>query len=352
MKQLSIIIPVFNVEDYIRPCIESVLRQGLDDDCYEIIIINDGTPDKSMEVIADIIEAHHFIKVINQENQGVSIARNNGIHIAKGEYIMFVDSDDILIDNSVPYLLNQALSSKAELIISDFIKMTDEEINSITPNSIHQLDAKIQTIGGKELLGAPRYTGYSCIWRIIYRKDFLDKNNIRFIPGINFEDVPFIRQCYMKAKFCLKANWLLTIYRRGRESSITASAFNAFNKKKGFNYIVIIKYLWELSKDDCLDYRLQQKIREDAFSYFSTLLYATSSCKTISYSDKIEIIKTLKNIPDLSFKNGFKQKAVSFLYKKMPSTYMALRIFYAYYLQDIFWKIKAIIRNKLKLLNT
>lgn len=93
--KLSIIVPVFNVEDYIRLCIESILRQGLDDDSYEIIIINDGTPDNSIEIIADIIEAHQNIRVINQENQGLSTARNNGITAAKGEYILMPAPDDL-----------------------------------------------------------------------------------------------------------------------------------------------------------------------------------------------------------------------------------------------------------------
>ena len=127
--KLTIILPVFNVEDYIRPCLESILRQGLDDDCYEIIIINDGTKDKSMEVISDIIEAHHNIQIVEQENQGLSVVRNNGIAMAKGEYILMPDSDDLLIDNSLSTLLEAALSTKADLVVADFINMTDEEID-------------------------------------------------------------------------------------------------------------------------------------------------------------------------------------------------------------------------------
>ena len=75
---LSIIVPVYNVEEYIRPCMESIFQQGLDEDCFEVIIVNDGTKDHSMEVIQDIIEQHKNITVLNQENQGLSVARNNG----------------------------------------------------------------------------------------------------------------------------------------------------------------------------------------------------------------------------------------------------------------------------------
>ena len=83
---LSIIVPVYNVEKYIRPSIESIFRQGLLEACFEVIIVNDGSTDKSMEEIADIILQHSNVVVINQENQGLSVARNNGIAMAKGDY--------------------------------------------------------------------------------------------------------------------------------------------------------------------------------------------------------------------------------------------------------------------------
>ena len=91
---LSIIVPVYNVEKYIRTCIESIFRQGLDEDCFEVIIVNDGTQDKSMDVIADIIHRHSNIIVIEQESQGVSVARNRGIEMARGEFLIMPDSDD------------------------------------------------------------------------------------------------------------------------------------------------------------------------------------------------------------------------------------------------------------------
>ena len=82
---LSIIVPVYNVEKYVQPCLESILRQGLDEQRYEIIIVNDGCTDHSMDMIADLIDEHSNISIINQENQSLSVARNNGIAKAKGE---------------------------------------------------------------------------------------------------------------------------------------------------------------------------------------------------------------------------------------------------------------------------
>ena len=99
MIQLSIIIPVYNVEKYIRTCIESIFRQGLNEDDFEVIIVNDGSKDRSVEVIQDLIKLHENTIIMNQENQGSSVARNNGIAAAKGEYILMPDPDDLLIES-------------------------------------------------------------------------------------------------------------------------------------------------------------------------------------------------------------------------------------------------------------
>lgn len=342
MLKLSIIVPVYNVEQYIRPCFESIFKQGLDENDYEVIIVNDGSTDKSMEMIADIINLHNNIKVINQENQGLSIARNNGIEKASGEYIQFVDSDDLLIDNSLPYLLNQVLVSKADLVIADFIKKNDNEIIKASPSS-SQKDGKIQEKTGKDLILHPLYWGYSCVWRTLYRKDFLDKHNIRFIPHICFEDVPFTRLCFVKAQHCLRVNWLLYVYRIRQRSIISSS----FDKKKGMDYCTIIECLWSISKDENLSIHHQQKIRNDVFSYYSMFTYLLSSCNTIPYSEKMELINHLKKlVPDLCFNNGLKQRIVNFLYQKMPSFYITLRVLYANYLQEGIWFIKDSINNK------
>ena len=125
---LSIIVPVYNVEKYIRPCMESIFRQDLDENTFEVIIVNDGTEDRSMEVIQDIIEQHKNITVLNQENQGLSVARNNGIAKAKGEYVLMPDSDDLLIENSLKPLLEKAIETRVDLVVADFIALKNPGI--------------------------------------------------------------------------------------------------------------------------------------------------------------------------------------------------------------------------------
>ena len=246
--KLTIIVPVFNVEDYIRPCLESILRQGLDDDCYEIIIINDGTKDRSMEVISDIIEAHHNIQIVEQENQGLSVVRNNGIAMAKGEYILMPDSDDLLIDNSLSTLLEAALSTKADLVVADFIKMTDKEIDFSMAHPLQQrTEFEYKEKTGEQLF-LEDLNPYQCyVWRTLFRRDFIIENNLAFVPGIYIQDVPFTHECYLKAKKCIRTSWLLNIYRRGHES-----ATFSFNLKKVKDFCTAIAKTWELLRIDGL----------------------------------------------------------------------------------------------------
>lgn len=342
MTELSIIVPVYNVERHVRPCIKSIFKQGLDEKRYEIIIINDGTPDRSMNMIADIISQHTNITVINQENQGISMARNNGMAKATGEFILFLDSDDVFIDNSIPCLLDKAMTTKADLIVADFIKMNDDLINLFPNKHIKQRDGRTKAKDGKRLFLQDLNPHYCCVWRTMYRREFLNKNNIRFIPNIYFEDVLFTHQCYLWADLCLRVDWLLIIYRRGHES-ITSS----FNLKKAKDYCIVIEKLWAIVHEQGINEQLKQKMRDHVFAYFSLLFYALTSCKAISRSEKMSILYYLKeSVPNLEFRNGVKQKIVNFFYQRMPSVYMTLRIFYANYLQNLFWTIGDTIRNK------
>ena len=342
MKQLSIIIPVYNVEKYIHMCLESIFRQSIDDDTFEVILVNDGTPDRSMEVIADIVETHQNIHIINQENQGLSVARNNGMQIASGKYILFIDSDDLLIDNSVPYLLEKAVSSKVDLVVADFIKMYDEEIAHLENKNFIRRNGRTIEKTGIELFLQDLNPHYCHVWRTMYRRNFLNNNNLRFIPHICFEDIPFTQQCYLKANLSLRVNWDFIIYRKGH-TSITSS----FNLKKAKDFCTAISETWKMSNKDNLDYHIKTKLRNNAFVHFSLLLYSLTSCDSIPRTEKMSILYYLKKTtPDLTFKNGIKQRIVDLFYQRMPSTYMILRIIYANYFQYLFWAIGDFIRGK------
>jgi glycosyltransferase involved in cell wall biosynthesis len=322
---LSIIVPVYNVEKYIRACMESIFKQGLDNDRFEIIIVNDGTKDRSMEVIADIIEKHQNITVINQKNQGLSVARNNGIAVAKGEYIFMPDPDDMLIDNSLSVLLDLAINNQADLVVADFLEMHDEEINLfINRKDLTEEPITVKVKTGEELF-LQDLNPYQCyVWRTLFRRVFLNEKKLSFEPGIFYQDVLFTHECYLKANKCLRVSKLLNIYRLQRNGAATAS----FSKKKAKDYCIVISKTWKLTYIQGISHAALNKIKDDMYITFSLLIYSIlHSIK--SPSDQLEIIRFLNRmVPDIWFTNGIKQRFESFLLKKCPSLYLNIRRFH------------------------
>ena len=319
---LSIIIPVYNVEKYIRTCLESVYKQGINDEYFEVIIINDGTKDGSIQIIEDLISQHNNIIVYNQENQGISSTRNKGIELARGKYIFMLDSDDLLVEHSLSIIMDKALSSEYDLIVADYKEMNDEEIYKYVFQNPRPAKYFEKT---KEQLLLEDLNPRKCyLWRILYRRDFLIKEEISFIPGIIFEDIPFVHLCFLKAKKCLKTDLLVYIYRRG----VLTSETSIFTKKKAFDLSIAISELWKMTKIDGLSKNVYNKLQDDTFVTFSILMYAIvyNIDKT---KDRISIIDNLKRlIPDLHFKHGFKQRINDFMYHYMPHTYIFIRLAY------------------------
>lgn len=316
--KLSVIVPVYNVEEYIRPCIESIFSQGLDEDDFEVVIVNDGTPDKSMEVIADIIEAHQNIRVINQENLSLSVARNNGIAAAKGEYVLMFDSDDILIDNSLKPLLDIALETKVDIVVVDFLEMTDEEIAK-NP-TIEQPSLTIKERNGEELYLQELNPNQCYVWRMLFKRSFLQENHITFVPGITCQDIPYTQECYLKSKKSLRVSRLLNIYRRGNES-----ATSHFNKKKCMDLCVAVAATWKLRNMEGLSPETRLRLNDNIFASFTLISYVMLWGQ-INGSERCEVFNNLKRlIPDLSFSHGVKQKVTTLLYQLSPQLYYVIR---------------------------
>ncbi len=310
---LSIIVPVYNVEKYIRTCIESIFRQGLDEDCFEVIIVNDGTQDKSMDVIADIIHRHSNIIVIEQENQGVSVARNRGIEMARGEFLIMPDSDDFLINYSVKPLLEKAITLKPDFIVAEYIQMNDKEIEEFLNTPPNQKETfNISGISGYNLVD-PAYCKFH--WRSIYRKEFLIKNHISFIPGIQAQDIPFTNECFLKANKCFRTTWPFIIYRRGHNS-----ASSLFNLRHANDVSIATKASWDLLELPELSTQIRYKQQELLFILFYSYICAITYGHIKNMSEIIMAFNFFKKqIPTISFKHNNKQKLWTILYNNIPT---------------------------------
>ena len=318
VMKLSIIVPIYNVEKYIRPCLESIFRQGLQEDDFEVIAVNDGSKDGSVNIVEDMLADHPNITLVHQENQGLSAARNTGLGKASGKYILFLDSDDLLVDHTLAKLVAEALTSRPDMLVADYVKMDDAEIDSRPSLSA---DGTFEATTGTELFLHHLNPRACYVWRALYSREFLDRAQLRFIPGIYFEDVPFTTACYLKAKTCIKSTCVFYIYRQ-RPQSICSS----IDIRKIFDLNTVVALLEDIRKTlPEHEVLLRQQTGNITFSTFAIAVWYTINDQQL-YEHRKEIVSDLrKKVPYLDFSNGTKQRMVSIVFRTMPLSYLALR---------------------------
>ena len=215
-KILSIIIPMYNVEKYIETCIESLINQDFDN--YEIIIIDNGSSDKSYEICKSYLSKNKNIKLISQESGEPGKARNIGLNNATGKYIGFVDSDDYIYPHMFKKMIDIAERDMADIVICDFDKYYEDENkfvtvkNSLKENVIYNKEEILEYYFTREL--------EAFAWNKIYKRELF--SNIRFDEGIFYEDIYPTYRLIQKAKAIVKVDEPLYIYRQ-RKNNITSS---------------------------------------------------------------------------------------------------------------------------------
>jgi glycosyltransferase involved in cell wall biosynthesis len=193
--KLSIVVPVYNAEKYLNRCIDSLLNQDLDDDDYEIIIIDDGSVDNSLAIAQKYLEVKSNITVFSQKNLGVSVARNRGIELAKGEFLYFIDSDDYIVSNILKSLIHYVEQSKLEILTFSSLSTTNSRLTRSTTENNKNKSLKVET--GIEYIGNMPYKNE--IWWFLIRRDFLLKTGIEFVEGRWMEDAIFTARLFLKS---------------------------------------------------------------------------------------------------------------------------------------------------------
>ena len=218
--KISIIIPVYNVEDYIVMCIESIIKQDFDKNDFEVLIIDDGSTDQSIRLIKERSKDIENLSIITQSSKGVSAARNAGLAVAKGEYIIFIDSDDFIEYDFCSSLYRYASKNELDVVFSSYKFYFN--IDSIIEYKALYDDDRIITSEEvrKDILERGKYRAE--IWDGIYKKSFLDLNTINFTEGIINEDEEFTLKVYLNSIKIGYLNYNGYLYRQ-RQGSITKS---------------------------------------------------------------------------------------------------------------------------------
>ena len=236
---ISIIIPIYNAEKYLEKCLESIQRQTYHN--YEVICVNDGSQDKSNEIIERFSSQDSRIKIIKQENQGASVARNNGIREAQGEYIYFCDADDVIHPQLLETVHWFAKRFQADLVSFKFKEIKNNEVNSRQFDK-EKLNYKISS--NPLFLGIikEKYHIDYGVWTKLYRKKFIE--GIEFIKNNQFEDFPHTLAVLAKHPKTVVIDKEMYFYRVIK----TSVSHSNTNTKQIKNYIESINYIYDIYK--------------------------------------------------------------------------------------------------------
>lgn len=228
-QKISVIVPVYNVEKYLRQCANSILAQTYKN--IEVILVDDGSLDNSPQICDEIADADSRVRVIHKTNGGLSDARNVGLEAATGDYIMFVDSDDYWRGPNVLNILCNILDNYHENL--DFLNFnciyyyqTDNVMKPwpVFPDSVINSGAPKEIIVG--LVSHGMFPMSACMKLI--RRDFLVKNDIKFINGIVSEDIPWFLEILSKSRAFRFVNEYMYVYRK----QVTGTISSSFSEKK------------------------------------------------------------------------------------------------------------------------
>lgn len=290
--KISIIVPVYNGELYISKCIDSILSQTFTD--FEVIIVNDGSKDKTGEICKEISIKDKRVKIYNKENGGVSSARNHGIDRCSGQYIMFIDSDDWIEQNSLEVLMGNIQNDENDIII--YSRVDDYRSDNKLVKSI------IKGISNKMKIDIDKMNEYfiylfksidipsSC--NKVFKLDIVKNNNIKYNTSMIFyEDFDFNLRYLLLSKSILVIPDILYHYNINSE-------IDYISKRDKLNLAEDVHYL--LQSLDCFLKKISLKNDEIIYIYeYITCLYSLCFNKIINYNcdmkNKIEVLKFIKN---------------------------------------------------------
>ncbi len=282
MPKVSVVVPFYNVENYIEKCLDSLSKQTLKD--MEVIIVNDGSLDKSYQIAEKYVKNFpEIFRYYRKENGGLSDARNFGINHAKGEYIAFLDSDDYVELDTYELMYNKAVKSGSDYIECDFIW----EYNN---KSI--IDKSIRFKNKKEMLMYARVVA----WNKLIKKELLDKTNIKFPKGLIYEDVEFFYKLLPHIKKFDFIDKPLIHYIQ-RKTSIA----NTHNKREGEIFMIFENVFSYYHKN-----KIYKEYQDELEYTYIRILFCSS-------------FKRIAKISDKNIRKELLKETYSNVYKKFPN---------------------------------
>lgn len=309
--KVSIIIPVYNVESYLEECMESAVNQTLDS--IEIIAIDDGSTDNSLNILNKYKRKYDFMKIITQKNKGASAARNRGIKEAVGEYIFFLDSDDYIDLKALEYLYDVASQYKLDILTFDECEFKENDIEKSYDLKILN-KSKRQDLLDSNIRNGEDFYNYvnrnrcyrTVIWLCLYKRTFIKENNLYFYEGAVYEDVLYCIQTFILAKSVMYTPKTLYYYRKFRPKSVTTE----INEKNVKSCLIIAEECYKFYE------KYKNTLKDETIHYILEIV-------KLKYKLGLMYSEALKN-------QYWKKKIISSIERRkddriMPSNYLEIK---------------------------
>lgn len=271
---VSIITPVYKVEKYIDRCIQSIITQKYKN--FELILIDDGSPERCGLICDEYSRKDQRIRVIHKQNGGVSAARNNGLDVARGEYIAFVDSDDFVAPEFLELPIKSMLASGADMAVFN-VGSSGKKNNKVIGWNIPSDNLSSKQLKGRLMLGN------DCqIWRKIYKRKVWD--TVRFPVGKNYEDIYINASILEAAKYIIAIPQVLYFYELGQQESITKN-IGIKNRQDELDAWMNLYHCTKRSKEF---YEFQDLMRYCALAAWNKWAYLATKDKLFSRNEIIE----------------------------------------------------------------
>ena len=311
---LSIIIPLYNCEKYIKQCLDTIFRQEMNESDFEVIVIDDGSKDSGYSLASEYAKRHQNILVVKQENQGVACARNNALEKATGDYVTFVDADDMLVSGSLGKLIKIAVDNKADIVKAAHKEVPEDAVCEDFSSSHDNSSIQVMT-GEGAIVNVTRMKEGYC-WGYLISRKLITDNRLSFPPKVAFmEDWAFITQAILKSRTFVNADVLLYLYRRNSSSCMA----NVTTEKMllGCQAIDIVA---NLAKDTSGDVR--KKLSDNVCVNINIVLWFTIHYRSI-FNKKNEIIKALLQLLQQVDRTYIPESLK--LFRLFPSMYIIVR---------------------------
>lgn len=305
--KFSIVVPVYNVELYLRKCIDSIINQTYKD--YELLIINDGTKDNSQAIIDEYVKQYpEYVKSFIKENGGLSDARNYGIQRSNGEYLVFVDSDDFIEPKLLEKLNNEIEKNNNVDVIGYHTEIFDKDYNLYEVlkkpvfSNLNGEEALVNLIKNAKL--------FETAWGYCYRADFWKKNEFKYAKGLLHEDLGLTPEIMLKAKSVSVIDYDAYGYYQSENSIMRSGSINYEKEyKKTLDLVQHFDRFYEILENN----QFNKNAKKELYNYLVSSILWKFNVLPEQYNIKLAKIVKEKNIAKYKINKTIREKKDFFL---------------------------------------